>query len=105
MTMEDVEGRKQIDLGNDNDVKDSVSMLYNNLSVKLTDVLPSLMHVSLIEKKALEILNSPESLVRHPTFDGDEKSKRYMVAKREGGFYTVKSNAQFKVSCNCKGFR
>ncbi len=55
-------------------------------------------------KKALHILNTPESLVPFPSFNEDAVRK-YMVAKSAGSFYTVTLKLNDKIVCDCKGFK
>lgn len=103
--MSDVEAQKIIPIpeGDDDPVLEDP---INNLSLKLPDLLPTVMHADLIEKKALQILNTPGAIVLHPTFHSQEEgSKQYLVARNSGHFYNVSFKSNTKVNCDCKGFR
>ena len=103
LSKEDLVNRKLIQIPDDS-TANVVKTPINNLSVKLTDVLPALLHVDCIEKKALHILNTPESLVQFPSFSEDVVTK-FMVAKSAGCFHTVTLKSNDKVACDCKGFK
>lgn len=103
LSKEDLSNRKLIQIPDDS-TANVVKTPINNLSVKLTDVLPALLHVDCIEKKALHILNTPESLVPFPSFSEDAATK-FMVAKYDGCFHTVTLKSNDKIACDCKGFK
>lgn len=100
----DVEGRKLINIQDEESNPDNSTPL-NNLSLKLPDILPSILHADLIEKKALAILNAPGALVEYPSFHSADNIKKFMVARTSGQFYTVKILGESRTSCDCKGFR
>ena len=76
------------------------------LSVKLQDHLPAIMHIDLIERKAIELLNTDGAIMPYPVLNSDDKQcKRFMVAKSRGLFYTVKVQRNSTLNCECKGFR
>ena len=105
LTMAAVKAQKVISIpeGDDDPVLENP---IDNLSLKLPDLLPTVMHADLIEKKALRILNTPGAIVLHPTFHSqEEESKQYLVARNSGHFYNVTFKLNTKVSCDCKGFR
>ena len=92
----------------DEEVAASQTTPIDNLSVKLPNVLPSLLYADCIESKAWQILNTPQSLVPYPSFNSSSqptKETKFMVERKGGMFYTVKANANKKVQCDCKGFR
>ena len=39
------------------------------LSLKLSEVIPALLHASDIEKKALQLINMPHAIMENPTLD------------------------------------
>ncbi len=108
LTVNDVKEKKTILMSTEFDEQEEDmelnSIPINNLSLKLTDVLPAILHVDYIEKKALHILNEKKALVDYPSF-GDDKCKRFMVARKKGQICNVKVTSNSKLSCDCKGFR
>ena len=50
------------------------------LSLKLTEVIPALLHASDIEKKALRLINMPRAITENPTLDINKNHKTYFVA-------------------------
>lgn len=106
LTTKDVTERKTINIEILDEPFGNVSKIpINNLSVKLTDVLPSLLHVDLIEQKALHLLNMPKAIVPCPTLEEEKQCKTFMAAREDGTFYTVKVKSNLKVKCDCKGFK
>ncbi len=74
------------------DVDNDEAMLSQDvLSQKLTNALPSIMHADFIEKKALLVLNSPQSFTEYP--------------RKSGAFWNVKFTFNGCIICDCKGFR
>lgn len=79
-------------------------MRIDNLAVDLQSELPRIFHAATIQKKALQLLNSKESIVLYPALEVQENCKQFMVAGFAGQFHVVKIR-QTKVTCDCKGFR
>ena len=104
--MQDVKDRKPIRIQSDPPDEEDIDLAtpLNNLSLKLQDVLPAMLHVDYLEKKALRLLNDKKAVVEYPTL-GDEQCKRFMVARKMGQFCSVKVTCASKVTCDCKGFR
>lgn len=105
LTVEDIAKRKTISIPDLDANEDILKTPISNLSMRLKDILPSILHVECIEKKALHILNTPKALVEYPTFEEEQHCKKFMVARDLGMFYTVAVNAKKGVVCDCKGFR
>ena len=104
MSLEDVKNKKIITLPEES--KEISETPIRNLSLKLSEVLPSIHHADLIEEKSLLLLNNPASISEFPSAEPvDEKVKKFMVAGKASEFYTVKVTLKNKVSCDCKGFR
>ena len=68
-----------------------------------------ILYADLLEKKAIALLNTPESIVLSPSVEPQDGNKSYLVASAGGkprpDFYTVKLSNKTKVVCNCKGYR
>ena len=105
LTIEDVKKKKTIAVPDLDENEEILKTPISNLSMRLKDVLPSILHVECIEKKALHILNTPKALVEFPTFEEEQHCKKFMVARDPGMFYTVAVSAKKAVTCDCKGFR
>ena len=106
LTTDDVKEKKIINVEvHEEHSEKALKSPINNLSVKLSDVLPSILHIDLIEKKAIRILNMPKALVHCPTFDEDVQSRKFMVAKEDGKYYSVSVMSNSKIRCDCKGFK
>ena len=105
MSLADVRGRKEIKIAIDSCQEILLQPTINNLSLSLSDKLPTILHVELIERKALRLLNTPEAIVRYPGFEAGERSKQFMAAGANGQFHVVKVSKESKVTCDCKGYR
>lgn len=80
-------------------------MRIDNLAVDLNSELPRIFHAATIQKKALQLLNTKESIVLYPALEIQENSKQFMVAGFASQFHIVTIRFQTKVTCDCKGFR
>ena len=107
LSIQDVESRKTIEITET--CQTNIDVPINNLSQKLTDILPMILYADLLEKKAIALLNTPESIVLSPSAEPQDGNKCYLVASAGGkprpDFYTVKLSNKAKVVCNCKGYR
>ena len=104
LSIDDVKSRKAVNAEVGEAEFPEAMMKIENLAVDLQSELPKLFHAATIEKKALQLLNSKESIVLYPALEIQENCKQFMVAGLTGQFHTVKIR-QAKVTCDCKGFR
>ena len=106
LSKSDLLKRKEISTEGFGDPK-KVTPAVEILSVKLSERLPNLLHASLVESKALYLLNSPDAIVLSPSLNVHDKGKTYFVASMKGGLAPnmVKVSVQQTISCRCKGFR
>ena len=75
------------------------------LSLKLSEVIPALLHASDIEKKDLRLINMARAITGNPTLDINKNHKTCFVAgEKEQKYYTVVKSEKKKLKCNCKGF-
>ena len=60
------------------------------LSLKLSEVIPALLHASDIEKKALRLIYMPRGIMENPILDINKNHKTYFVAgEQQQKYYTV----------------
>ena len=78
-----------------------------NLSMKLSECLPNVLHAETIDKKAINLLNHPTALVLSSTTQvTTKKEKSYLAAERSTQeTYKITISARSLVKCSCKGFR
>ena len=77
---------------------------YSRLSLDIKEELPGLPYADLIEKGAVQLLNSPSAIVNAPSVF-EQKSKHYLVAGKEKNPYDVKLLSSGLVTCNCREFQ
>ncbi len=65
------------------------------------------MYADVIEKKAVELLNSRNAIVLAPVISEIIREKKYLVAGSNPSPYNVRAalNGKGKICCNCKGFK
>ena len=75
------------------------------LLVKLSEAV-NILHADTIEKKALDLLNCPNTITLSPTLTENEGAKTYLVAgKSSKEAYNVSVLGIGLVKCNCRGFK
>ena len=104
LTLDDVFIRKAISFPHEEE-DDSNETPVTNLSLKLTDLFPSVLVMKAIEKKAVVLLNTPESIVHYPTIDRNDGNKKYLVVGSQSIAHGVKVTAKSKITCDCRGFK
>eukprot|EP00795_Rhopilema_esculentum_P015816 gene15815-7125_t len=83
----------------------SVEPTFNFGKFELSIALPLIIYADVIERKAIELLNSKSTIVPVPSLGNDKGAKKYMVAGSKASSYKVSKTAKGKVTCNCKGFK
>eukprot|EP00795_Rhopilema_esculentum_P011178 gene11178-20119_t len=77
----------------------------HSLPIKLSIALPLIIYANVIERKAIELLNSRSTIAPVPSLGNDKGAKKYMVAGSKASLYKVFKTEKGKVTCNCKGFK
>ena len=98
----DIKNKKNIVIPEDNTTQAPITQV---LSLKLTEVIPALLHASDIEKKPLGLINMPRAISENPTLDINRNHKTCFVAgEKQQKYYTVVKSEKNTLKCNCKGF-
>ena len=105
MTIDDVRAKKNISRPDPQSDLPVPEECIANLSVKLSEVLPHILHAKLMEERAMRILNTPGAVVLSPTMDERDNGKKYLVAGSNKTVHTVTVSRVVKITCDCKGFK
>ena len=103
----DIKNQNTIDNIHWENNKSDLQLARKNLSMKLSECLPNVLHAETIEKKAINLLNHPTTLVLLPTTQVTAEKEISYLAAGTSTQETYKKiiSAKSLVKCSCKGFR